>query len=135
MAKRMLVLVTAILFLGGCATVNKSTKDTQVKRLEAENSELKIQLQQKDNMISSLQEELDSKQAVPHYKQEVYEAARLTKRNIQLALQKAGFYKGSIDGALGPTSKKAIRDFQKANGLKADGVVGKATWQKLRKYL
>jgi murein L,D-transpeptidase YcbB/YkuD len=135
MAKRIVVMLTAIVFLGGCATLNKSTKDTQVKQLEAEIIELKTQLQQKDDRINTLQEELYSKHVKSSYKQEVYEDVRLTKRNIQLALQKANFYKGPIDGIIGPTSKKAIKDFQKANGLKEDGVVGKATWLKLMKYL
>ncbi len=30
---------------------------------------------------------------------------------------------------------EAIKAFQKANGLKVDGVVGRATWARLKKYL
>ena len=48
---------------------------------------------------------------------------------IQTALKNAGFYAGNIDGKIGPKSKKAIEDFQKANGLKADGKVGPKTWE------
>ncbi len=54
---------------------------------------------------------------------------------IQTALKNAGFYSGSIDGKIGPKSKKAIEDFQSANGLKADGKVGAKTWEALGKYL
>lgn len=56
-------------------------------------------------------------------------------KDIQLALQKAGFYAGSIDGKLGPMTKKGIEDFQKAKGLKVDGKVGPRTWVELVKYL
>ena len=53
---------------------------------------------------------------------------------IQTALKNAGFYNGNIDGKLGPKSKKAIEDFQKANGLKADGKVGAKTWEAMSKH-
>ncbi len=58
-----------------------------------------------------------------------------TNKDIQQALQNAGIYKGSIDGNIGPKSKKAIRDFQIQNGLSADGKVGSRTWKKLSVYL
>jgi len=54
---------------------------------------------------------------------------------IQTALKNAGFYTGSVDGKIGPKSKKAIEDFQSANGLKVDGKVGPKTWEALGKYL
>lgn len=53
---------------------------------------------------------------------------------IQTALKNAGFYVGNIDGKIGPKSKKAIEDFQKANGLKADGKVGPKTWEAMSKH-
>ncbi len=55
--------------------------------------------------------------------------------DIQLALKNAGYYTGNIDGKIGPKSKKAIAEFQKANGLKADGKVGPKTWAMLSKHL
>jgi len=51
-----------------------------------------------------------------------------TIQEIQTALKNAGFYNGAIDGKSGPMTKKAIEEFQKANGLKADGKVGTKTW-------
>jgi len=54
---------------------------------------------------------------------------------IQTALKNAGFYAGNIDGKIGPKSKKAVEDFQSANGLKVDGKVGAKTWEALAKYL
>lgn len=56
-------------------------------------------------------------------------------RQIQTALKNAGYYQGAIDGKIGPKSKKAIRDFQEAKGLKVDGKVGPKTWAELEKYL
>jgi peptidoglycan hydrolase-like protein with peptidoglycan-binding domain len=58
-----------------------------------------------------------------------------TSQGIQTALKNAGFYTGNIDGKIGPLSKKAIEEFQKANGLKADGKVGPKTWELLSKHL
>lgn len=40
-----------------------------------------------------------------------------------------------VDGKYGPATQKAIMIFQKANGLKVDGKVGKKTWTKLTPYI
>ena len=56
-------------------------------------------------------------------------------KEIQAALKAANFYTGTIDGKLGPKTKKAIVEFQKAKGLKSDGKVGPRTWAELEKYL
>ncbi len=56
-------------------------------------------------------------------------------KEIQKALTEAGFYKGSVDGVVGSKTKEAIRKFQEANTLKADGVCGPKTWEKLKAYL
>jgi murein L,D-transpeptidase YcbB/YkuD len=58
-----------------------------------------------------------------------------TSVEIQTALKNAGFYTGTIDGKIGPNSKKAIIEFQKSQGLVADGKVGPKTWLALGKYL
>jgi len=54
---------------------------------------------------------------------------------IQAALRNAGFYSGAVDGVIGPNTKNAIVEFQRSQGLAADGKVGPATWQALRKHL
>jgi len=54
---------------------------------------------------------------------------------IQTALKNAGFYTGNIDGKIGTQTKKAIEEFQKANGLQADGKIGTKTWAALSTYL
>lgn len=58
-----------------------------------------------------------------------------TAKEIQTALKNANFYMWAIDGKIGPMTKKAIEEFQKANGLKVDGIVGPKTWDKLKAYL
>ena len=61
------------------------------------------------------------------------ESARI--REVQKALKIAGFDPGPIDGRLGARTRSAVRDFQNANGLEADGKVGPRTWNKLETYL
>jgi len=55
--------------------------------------------------------------------------------DIQIALKNAGYYTGAADGKIGPMTKKAISEFQKANNLKADGKVGPKTWELLKIHL
>ena len=50
----------------------------------------------------------------------------LNNREIQEKLVDAG-YNITVDGVVGPQTKKAIKAFQKEKGLKVDGVVGKNT--------
>ena len=54
-----------------------------------------------------------------------------TVREIQQALQQAGFDPGPIDGVWGRLCVAAARRFQAANGLVADGVVGPRTLARL----
>lgn len=48
-------------------------------------------------------------------------------RDYQRQLQALGYYSGSIDGDRGPLTKGAVENFQRAEGLKVDGIVGPAT--------
>lgn len=48
-------------------------------------------------------------------------------RKIQEKLKRCGYYSGSVDGIYGSGTESAVKKFQKANGLKADGIAGKAT--------
>jgi peptidoglycan hydrolase-like protein with peptidoglycan-binding domain len=48
-------------------------------------------------------------------------------KEIQTALKKLGYYTGTVDGLSGSNTDNAIKKFQKANKLTADGVVGSGT--------
>lgn len=50
---------------------------------------------------------------------------------LQERLRELGFYGGNIDGEFGPITERGVLLFQKANGLKQDGVVGPRTWTAL----
>src|SRR5208282_112286 len=50
---------------------------------------------------------------------------------VQRALAKRGYYKGRIDDKLGPETRRAIREFQGKEGLRASGRVDSATIKKL----
>ena len=46
---------------------------------------------------------------------------------IQQKLSSWGYYSGSVDGIYGSGTEKAVRAFQKKNGLTVDGIAGSAT--------
>lgn len=52
-------------------------------------------------------------------------------KEVQRRLKLWGYYKGNADGIFGAGTRAAVIAFQKKNGLKADGVVGKATYKAL----
>jgi len=45
------------------------------------------------------------------------------KKRLQARLTELGYSTGGVDGQIGPNSRRAIRSWQKANGLPADGYV------------
>lgn len=52
-------------------------------------------------------------------------------REVQQKLKNWGYYTGSVDGIYGSKTKEAVIYFQKSNGLTADGIVGKSTFEAL----
>ena len=48
-------------------------------------------------------------------------------RKIQTKLKNWGYYKGNIDGIYGSKTMQAVKNFQKKNGLTADGIAGERT--------
>lgn len=49
----------------------------------------------------------------------------------QRSLRKKGFYKGNIDGSMGPETQSAIREFQKNSNLNVTGKLDDATLSRL----
>lgn len=53
---------------------------------------------------------------------------------LQAVLRKIGYNPGPIDGVFGNQTREAVMQFQRNNGLTPDGVVGRNTYNALRKF-
>jgi peptidoglycan hydrolase-like protein with peptidoglycan-binding domain len=125
-----------ILISIGCATARQSSRETESQQLKARIDELEKELAWKEQENLQLQQTLaDIDKDKQQYATAKMKSGNLTPKQIQKALKQAGFYSGAVDGKIGKNTKKAILDFQSANGLKADGIVGKKTAEKLQTYL
>ncbi len=54
-----------------------------------------------------------------------------TVKQIQQRLKNWGYYSGSVDGVFGAQTEQAVKKFQRANGLTADGIIGPLTAAKI----
>ena len=134
--KRFVIFASAVLMfaaLSGCSK-QQEMEDLQPVTLESLGASSQAQVMPQDVSTPAVAApaSVASKELMPLPPQGPYKPTDI---EIQTALKNAGFYSGSIDGKIGPKSKKAIEDFQSANGLKADGKVGAKTWEALGKYL
>ena len=158
MLLRLLSIFILVIAFSGCATTKMKTQNEET---ESRVTELEKNLQAKDAQIVDLQyqvKDLSSKidtskpaeseqvsqeaaaQAGPVKQSEVSDNSQIIRvkaspEKIQRALKSAGVYTGPMDGKIGSGTKAAIIEFQKSHGLKADGVLGKKTWEELKKYL
>lgn len=55
-------------------------------------------------------------------------------RTIQSLLREAGFYKGKIDGKMGPRTVQAIKQFQRSRNIKDSGVINANTIQAFQRF-
>ena len=135
--------VMAFVAVGAMVTGCSSLSGTRAKQ----NEELNTRLASLESQVTSLNqrvEELAPGQAQPapagfeispERQAPARSAKKLTVRQTQRALASAGFYKGPVDGKEGQQTKQAIREFQQAQKLKVDGIVGSSTRRALAKYL
>jgi len=133
---RILALFFALIFFAGCATTHKGPEAKKREALSSTKYRAE-QIQGNNQEESSFNNQWENTQdysSVSRRQKETI-AAQLSPRQIQTALKNAGYYKGTIDGKIGSKTKEAIRSFQKSKGLKAEGVVGQKTIEKLSKYL
>ncbi len=56
-------------------------------------------------------------------------------QRAQMALRRAGFYKGAVNGMIGASTKASLREFQKNFGITPSGRLTPATLSKLSEYL
>lgn len=49
-------------------------------------------------------------------------------KKVQATLNRWGYYTGPIDGYYSGKTQQAVKNFQRKNGLRVDGVVGPQTW-------
>jgi peptidoglycan hydrolase-like protein with peptidoglycan-binding domain len=158
---RLLSIFILAIALSGCATTHPKTQNEQ---LESRLTDVEKDLQAKDAQIVDLQyqvKDLSSKVETgkPVEADQASTASqgsaqqgesgkpmdmignsqiirvKVSLEKIQTALKSAGVYTGSVDGKLGAGTKEAIIEFQKSHGLKADGVLGRKTWDELKTYL
>ena len=142
------VAVLTVLLVSGCSTVPKKFKEevsgikTKVDTLESRVESVESKQAESARMVSeqgqTIEELKTTKESggvttnISTRSEPVRTRGRM--KEVQICLQNAGFYKGKVDGLKGKSTKKAIKEFQKANGLKADGKVGPKTWELLGKY-
>lgn len=54
---------------------------------------------------------------------------------LQAVLKKIGYNPGIVDGIFGSNTQRAVKEFQKDNGLSIDGIVGTNTHKALERYI
>jgi murein L,D-transpeptidase YcbB/YkuD len=147
------VLAGFTFMLAGCATT-QSVQEMEDLRSRVSSLETDLRAEQDSSArlqssFQSMEEVMKNQQEVNRLLQQELEAARKKidamegkgvarmpdSQEIQTALKNAGFYAGEIDGVIGSATKEAIKKFQEANGLTADGAVGSKTWSLLKTYL
>lgn len=142
------VLFVFMISLIGCATRPQQRGETGLEEIKelppAVEREIIYPHAPKETRFSALKEKI--KEHLPAKKTPAAQKAAAPKekprprhlasaKDIQTALKNAGYYTGNVDGKIGPKTDSAIKDFQKDNGIKVDGVVGQRTWNFLSKYL
>ena len=153
---RLFVILGIVVLAAGCAT--KGTKrdirvlqaqvgtiTDELVRIDEALQETRAAIQAEEHRILDLEAQLGksrsrlrSLQVEESVIQGLYRTPsgfELPSISIQEALQNAGYYRGTLDGKIGPQTRKAVQSFQSDNGLKVDGVVGRQTWGKLKVYL
>ena len=135
-----LLLLVASLSVAGCATARPRHADPAATPENPQVVELQNQLAAKDQQIQDLQYQLDQRRGGPSSANFTSSSGTSPKirvsgvsiSEVQTALERAGFDPGPVDGKMGKKTRAAIKAFQRAHGLKADGVIGDRTWKMLQ---
>lgn len=131
----LLILATLPLVLCSCKGKARTPEATQAEDIEIAVGQDEMMITEPAQTVAT--ETIPPTAAAPMTVQKSAIRSSQTDRNrdIQKALANAGFYNAAIDGKIGPKTRSAIEEFQKAKTLKADGKVGPRTWAELEKYL
>ena len=143
MTKNMCVILSCMLLgtiaLSGCGTVPKKFKE-EVSGIRTRVDTLESRVEGVEGRQTDL-ERMAQEEAARRVKSNIgtrtktrSPAAKAEIREIQTLLKNAGYYTGRIDGVKGRVTRKSIREFQRANGLSADGIVGPKTLEALSRY-
>ena len=132
--RRFLSLLVIFAFLaGGCAVLDSPSRINNLQdRLDAVESR---QATIEDKLGMDSQPAAYVPDTDVDFAETTITAVSMSKKEIQAALQNAGYYNGPIDGKFGKLTRQAIMDFQKDKGLKVDGIAGTQTKKALIKYL
>lgn len=149
MGKRFVVCIALVMVVAfavsGCSSVPKKTREemtgikTRVDTLESKVGEMETKQAYTERATQEQAAAIEEMKSVKMANTNISTKPRGARagarmKEIQQCLKNANFYDGTVDGIKGGKTRKAIKDFQKANGLTADGLVGKKTWEALGKY-
>ena len=149
------ILASAVIFSGCAGKKNQNQINTlqaqvgaitdELVRLDQSLQETRSAIQAEESLQSNLQGQLGaSSSRLRSLREEesvikgIYRTPsgfELPSINIQKALKNAGYYQGNLDGKIGPMTRDAVKAFQRDNGMEADGVVGRTTWNRLKAHL
>lgn len=123
--------------LAGCASTqggntNLQARITQLERTVSQQEQTIDELRQRVSMGSSRSTRSSSSGVSSSSADRGIIRVPVSPREIQTALQNAGYYSGNIDGKIGGKTIEAIKEFQRGNNLKVDGIVGAGTWAQLK---
>ena len=118
-----------IICLAGCVTTKSGSSGSLESRVQA--LESKVGMLETDTSSSGSASILSGSEMI----EKGVSADTMSKKQIQKALKNAGYYDGVVDGKIGPKTRAAIMEFQNNMELKADGIAGRNTKEKLLKYL
>ena len=124
------IISLCMLLVSGCATGHKK-QTSGLEKVSPGSSSYNYDSSKNDTEKISFEEASSTRT----YNKKNASNVSLTPKQIQKALKNSGYYQGPIDGKIGQRTQEAIRRFQKANGLKADGMIGRRTATALNKYL
>ncbi|HXV19004.1 MAG TPA: peptidoglycan-binding domain-containing protein [Candidatus Omnitrophota bacterium] len=136
------LILAGIVLTTGCASTRARKADPQMDQ-QAHIAQMQNELAAKDQQIQELQYQLQGQQSAlqnqsnfsadsPASKKSAYiRVSGVSVKQVQRALLNKGYDPGPVDGKMGKKTKSAIKQFQRSNNLKADGIIGQRTWSRL----